>query len=118
MWISQLIAACITGDIDAVFFCSNFKHFHTYARMHQVGGSDTKAELLPHRLGRTEDDDPPLYIEARSSYQFAFRRGRCAANEGSSPRARLLADVCGGFPAGLALGFVGAATFLRAFGAS
>ena len=30
--------------------------------MRQVGASDTKAELLPHRLGRTEDDDPPLYI--------------------------------------------------------
>ena len=42
------------------------------------------------------------------------RRGRCAACEGPSPRARLLADVWGCFPEGLALVFA----FLRAFGAS
>ena len=51
------------------------------------------------------------------------RRGRCAAFEGPSPPARLLADVWGCFPAGLALVFFPAGlalvfAFLCAFGAS
>jgi hypothetical protein len=50
-----------------------------------------------------------------------MRLGRCAgfaAFEEPAPRARLLEDVCGGTPEGLALVFFEAGAVLRAFGAS
>ena len=85
--------------------------------------ADPAAIMWPQRQPTQQPTAPKaVCLHVCPACLHVCRRGRCAAFEGPSPPARLLADVWGCFPAGLALVFFPAGlalvfAFLCAFGA-